>query len=413
MTQNGGNMSNQKNITPEQTPEKVMTKYDRKIQARREAELREKKQNAITRLVAGIIIIAAIVLAIGIPVGKRIYAGREYLRIGDHSFSKIEYDFFYGNTASNFLSSTGLSYSSLEDADSWVPYFNQLTVENIRKYVALSDDAKATNYSFDVDKAVDDYYKSMEEGATESGLSFKNYLKAVFGNYASKSNLKDCVKMYVTGQNYYLHLYEGNEPTEEEIADYYEKYKDDYDEIKYHVFEVNADVPEGASEEEEAQAVRNAKTLAETIAARANSGEDFTSLCAEYAPAEEKDYTAEDDASLKTSNGYSSVSSYYRSWLFDADRKEGDASSFQGADDHTYYVVGFDSRTYDEETKKEIISDDIASDAVGEYLSALMEKYEIVDKYNLRGIKETEDSDTSSDSGENADSAENNTAENE
>ena len=73
-------MGNQKNQTPaDKTAEKKMTKYDLKMQARKEAEAREKRQSMITRITALIVLVLVVIVAVAVPLTKRISAKGEPL----------------------------------------------------------------------------------------------------------------------------------------------------------------------------------------------------------------------------------------------------------------------------------------------------------------------------------------------
>ncbi len=153
-------MGNQKNQTPaDKTAEKKMTKYDLKMQARKEAEAREKRQSMITRITALIVLVLVVIVAVAVPLTKRISAKGEYIRIGDHSLSKIDYDFYYGYSVNSYLAQysyilpymgldTTKSFDSqqFDDTTTWQQYFDQMTATNIRQYLALSDDAKKTGF---------------------------------------------------------------------------------------------------------------------------------------------------------------------------------------------------------------------------------------------------------------------------
>lgn len=418
-------MSNQKNTTPvENAPEKAMTKYDRKMQARREAELRDKKQSAITKAVAIVVLALIIVVAIAVPVVKRVSAGKEYVRIGNHSINQIEYDFYYGYSVNTFLytysailpymgldTTADFSTQMFDENTTWKQYFNQLTLNNIKQYLALSDDAAANNYTFDVDADYDAFYASMKESADEEGISLKKYLKNVFGGYASKSTLKDAVTTFITAQSYYTHLYEENTPSAEEITAHYNENKKNYDTVDYRSFGIAADIAEGATEEETAAALAEASQTAENFATRVRGGEDFKTLCAEYATEDAKEnYTGDKDSSLKEDATYTSTSSVYNDWLFDEARAAGEVTVLEDTENDMYYIVTFLAREYDAETQNAVISDELAGNATSEYVSGLMGNYKIEEINRKIDLPVTPSSD-STESTDNADSSSETTAE--
>ena len=99
-------MSNNKKT--EEKSEKVMTKYDRKMEKRRIEE--EKELKSLKRFKIGsIIIIAAIAAAVVISIGMSAYTKyaevhNTYVKIGDHEITKVEYDYYYNNAVNSYLS---------------------------------------------------------------------------------------------------------------------------------------------------------------------------------------------------------------------------------------------------------------------------------------------------------------------
>ena len=93
------------NNTPmtQENTEKKMTKYDRKMQARKEAEIREKRQRRLTQITAAVIIALVVIIAVAVPIGKKASARMEYIRIGNHSIDRIDYDFMYSYFSSYTL----------------------------------------------------------------------------------------------------------------------------------------------------------------------------------------------------------------------------------------------------------------------------------------------------------------------
>ena len=151
-------MSNNKQT--EEKSEKVMTKYDRKMEKRRIEE--EKERKAQKRLKIGsIVIIAAIAAAIVISIGLSAYSKysalhNPYIKIGDHDVTRVEYDYYYNNSVNSYISMYGsfLSYMGLDtssdfskqqytDNMTWKDYFDQMTVSQITQVKALVDDAAA------------------------------------------------------------------------------------------------------------------------------------------------------------------------------------------------------------------------------------------------------------------------------
>lgn len=421
------NANNKKPVTQENT-EKKMTKYDRKMQARKEAELKEKKRSLITKIC--VIAAAAVIILVAVltPVVKKQNAKKEYIRIGNHSVNQIDFNFYYGYTVNTFLNTYAsiLPYMGLDTTASfasqmfsetltWENYFKQMTASNIRQYFALADDAAAKGYEYDVTEDYNEFYKNMSEAASEDNISLKTYLKNAFGSYATKASIEDSVKTFLTAQSYYTYLLEQNTPSDEEIAEYYEENKNSYDTVSYRVFGIAADAAEDASDEEKAAALVTAKEKAEKFAERYAAGEIFPELCLEYATEKNIDTYKDETASLKENVSYSATSSVYRDWLFAAERTEGNVTVLTDDTNNISYVVAFLSREC-ADTVNDTISDTLASKAAQEYVSELTQNYTITDEKNNLHLDLVSDNngeeDSADDSSEDNNTEEDNSGEN-
>ena len=82
------------NKTEEPKQEKVMTKYDRKMQERKKQAEKDKRDNLISKLTAiavAVVLIAAIVISIGISVSNKHKAvSGVAVQVGDHDITALE-----------------------------------------------------------------------------------------------------------------------------------------------------------------------------------------------------------------------------------------------------------------------------------------------------------------------------------
>ena len=143
---------------------KTMTKYDRKMQARQEAALKEKKRSFFTRIGLLVALICVIVIIIIVPAMKKQGAKNTFITVGNHEVSQIEYDYYYSTAVNQFLTmySSVLPYLGLDttksfasqqynDTMTWQDYFDQMAIDFLLESKVLADDAKATNFNHDVD----------------------------------------------------------------------------------------------------------------------------------------------------------------------------------------------------------------------------------------------------------------------
>ena len=119
-----------KNTVPEGNYEqKVQTKYDRKMEARKVQKEKEKKQEKLTKVIT-IAIVAALVILIGGSVGysigrKSLAINGAYIEVGEYKVSQLEYDYYYQSTVNSYMMTYGsiLPYMGL---DTSIPYDQQM-----------------------------------------------------------------------------------------------------------------------------------------------------------------------------------------------------------------------------------------------------------------------------------------------
>lgn len=369
----------------------TMTKYDKKMQARREAEAKEKKKQTTTRVIIAAILVCVLAVIIATPIMKQKEAKETFVVVGDHEVSLIEYNYYYANSVNQFLTmySSLLPYLGLDTSQSfatqqysedmtWQDFFDRMTLGFLAETKTLVDDAAANNFTYDVTTDYNDYLASITEAANTTNMSESKYIKSVYGEYATKENLKAIMEEYLFSQAYYDHVLEQNAPTEDEITAYYEENKQNYDTVDYRIFTISANVEKDADEDTIAAAMTKAKATADRMAKRAEAGEDFAELCREFATEEEKELYEKDDASLKSDISYSSATSSFRDWLFEEDRKANDVTVAENTSSNVYYVVNFLERDFDE-ANRESIANTLASQTSAEYLAELAKSYVVTD----------------------------------
>lgn len=368
-----------------------MTNYDKKLQARREAEAKEQKQQTITAVIAAAIVVCIIAILIATPIMKKKAVYETHVMVGEEEVSLLEYNYYYTSTVNQFLNvySSVLPYLGLDTTQSfalqqysedltWQDYFEHMARGFLVESKTLADVAKANRFSYDVTEDYENYTASITAAAKTTGMSEKKYYESFYGNYATKENLKPIMEEYLLGQAYYEHLLAINAPTEEEITTYYEENKKEYDTVDYRIFTIAADVAKDADKDTVTAAMEVAKAKADEMAARVKAGEDFAALCREYAPEDKKETYESDNASLQEQVYYSSANSLCSDWLFDEARAVNDVTVTANTASNVYYVVTFLGRSFDE-ANRETISNTLASEVVAEELKELSKEYIVED----------------------------------
>lgn len=378
-------------------PQKVVSRYDQKMEKRRIQAQKDARDELIFKLACAAVAVAVIgtiiVLTAMSVVNKRKVTKDPYIKVGDHVITKLEYNYYFNMTANNYINSYSsiLSYMGLDpnvdfaeqpytETMTWKDNFDQMAVNQIIQTKATLDDAAANGFSADVAEGYQEFVSSMAAGAGNTGMSEAQYYKSFFGDYASKTNVAPFIKENLLAEAYREELMKQNAPGDEEITAEYEANKNNYDKVSYHSFTFEAKTEEGAAQEQIDAAMKQIKADAEKMVSRRKAGEAFKALCLEYAGEEQK-ATYEDeqtDASLTESAVLSSTPMAYQEWLSDEGRQAGDITFVEEEGSSRCYVVEFVERIYDESTR-ETISNTFAGEKVNEYIAALVEKYEVTD----------------------------------
>lgn len=385
---------------PEVTQQKVQTRYDKKMAARKAREERDRRDEKIFKIVTsviGIAIVLAIVIGFGSSIVKKQTALHgTYIQVGDENISKLEFDYYYHSVLNTYLSTYGsiASYlgfdTSKDPADqvydqdknlTWKDMFEEMAVQQIVSTYAMKADAQANGFTYDSSEEYDSQIEQFKSAADSAAETLSVYYRETFGDYATEKNIKPFLEDALFTNAYYQELLAKNAPSEDEIKAAYEADPASYDEVDYRSFVFKADLADDATEDDIAAAMDDLKEKADAFAEDRKAGEDFNTLCIENAAEDDKaNYEdTESDYSLKEGQRRSYVSSVIQDFLFDDTRAEGDIEVIEDTDNHQYYVVEFIKRYYDAETVDSEISDSLASDATAAYLSSLTEKFEVSD----------------------------------
>ena len=97
------------------TEEKIVTKYDKKVQKKQEQERRETKAKKITSIAATVILVIIVAVAGTAAWMNYDKIHNEYIDVDGDKISKIEFDFYYSMTKQNILNQelfSGMTYGS-------------------------------------------------------------------------------------------------------------------------------------------------------------------------------------------------------------------------------------------------------------------------------------------------------------
>ncbi len=330
---------------------KVVTKYDRKMQRRKEEAERAKKEQRRSKIIGIAVAVLIVVFILSFPIRSFIAVNSAYITINDEKITQVEFDYNYAlakisylNSDAGYFVSMYMDVSTIDsqmytDTLTFGDYFEQIAAEQIVSTKALRAAAEAEGFTYDTTEEYEAAMADMKLAAESEGVTLKEYIKTVYGPLATESRLEDIIKEMLYTAAFYEKKADELMPSAEEITAYYEENKASYDSIDYHMSIVEADLPttttdaEGnevayePTEEEIAAAMAEARKKAEEAADTvAEDGEGYTGV--------------------NQQNTY--INSLVTDFLFDESRQTGDTYIAEDTDNNRYLIVSFDGRYRDE-----------------------------------------------------------------
>lgn len=367
-------MSKNEKVTEnkEQTEQKVMTKYDRKVQKRKEEKEKEKKEERISTAIGIVVLVALVCLVASFPIRTYLATHETYVVVNGEAVNKVEFDYQYNLTKNNYITQYGsyLTYFGLDtskdlstqmysDTLTWQDYFEQNAVESLKQNKALMAEAKAAGFTYDTTDEYNTFKETIKTSAASAGISEKEYVRSIYGSYATMGRIEEYVKNDMVMNAYYQKLQEDNAPSDDEIQSYYEENKATYDSVDYRLTTIEADLPTEPTEladPVEETAADTTGTTDGTAATGSTQDTAYQPSDAEIAKAMEDAKVLADDAEQTVAKDgeahenekKSSVNYLISDWLFDDARKAGDTTVITNDNSHCYYAVAFEKRYLDE-----------------------------------------------------------------
>ncbi len=363
--------------------EKVVTKYDLKVERRKAAKEQERKSRMRTTAITVVVVIAIVAWIASYPILNYVHKNESWIKVNGADISREEFDYYYSNAVNSFLSSYGsyASYFGLDvnsdlatqqysDTLTWKDYFEEEAVNNLKTYKGILADASSAGFVYDTASDVEKFHESLQENAKEAGVSAREYLKSRYGAYATLSDIKKYI-----AENAYIAAYvdeksEDFKPSDEEVQAYYDENKASYDSVDYYIESFEAEIPAEDPTDEQIEAAMNQ--------ASAEANEALSTLT--------------QSGNLMVNETKASISYPYSDWLFDDSRKEGDQTVVEDTDSHAYYAIRFVKRYLNEETTANVYAiiseDNNGQEILDEWNAgeATVERFqELVKKYDSNG----------------------------
>lgn len=341
-----------------ESQEKVLTRYDLKMQRRREQKKKEEREKKIVKAVGILLLIGLVCLVASFPIRSYLTVHGTYIVVADENVSRVEFDYHYNLVKNSYLNqnyyllslmgldlSGDLSQQMFSDTLTWQDFFEEMAVDNLQRNKALKREMEAAGFTYDVTQDYEEYQETLRSVASEAGMTVSAYVQDLFGTYATLSRIENFVKEGIVTNAYYNSVRESKMPSDEEITIYYEENKDDYDSVDYRLTLVEAELPTEPTE--------LADPVEETDAATEEDGEtEYKPSEAEIefamsqarAEAEEVEKTVFTEGEIHENLLQSNVAAMLREWLFDSSRVSGDTTIIEDTSNNRYYVLAFVDR---------------------------------------------------------------------
>lgn len=368
-------MSNSKNPKDSKNPEntgekdtgekqgKIVTRYDRKVERRKQQKAKEEREKKIARITGIVLAVVLVCFVASFPIRTLMTVNGTYITVDGEKVTKVEFDYYYNIAMSNYLNGQGawlyyagidlsgdLSKQMYSEDMSFKDFFDEMAVELISQNKALEREGRAAGFAYDTAEKYQDYMESLKENAKQEGVTAKMYIQGSYGPYATESRVKPFVEEMMYANAYYESVVKAMDISQDEIQQYYDENKNNYDLIDFRLASVSAELPKEPTEL--ADPVESAAPADGTGTGTEGSQGEYEPSEAEIAAAMEK-AKAEADSMEKTikTEGEQTVGAFYsdvtyllRDWLFSEDRKPGDTTVIEDSTAHRYYVLGFEKR---------------------------------------------------------------------
>ena len=361
-----------------------------KLTEKQLSERKEAKKLRIYTIAFGVVLAVMIVAFIWVGVSQTITnAGvREKktvaLTIGEHKINSVEMNYFYVDSINNFYSQYG-SYAAMFGLDTTVPLDQQVLDEETgrtwaddflesaqsaaQSAYAAADAAEAAGFTLpeETQDQLDQYSASLDTYAKINGFSDADaYLKAMYGNGASKKSYMDYYTRNVLASAYQTEYRASLSFTDDEIAAKEAEDPAAYNHYSYHQYYLSTSkyLSGGTTDENGtttySDTEKEAARIAAEAAARSLVGDNIVTVEDLDAAIAALSINAESTSAASTAYDDTPVSylgSTIADWIKDSARKAGDktyiASTSTSTDDdgnetttvNGYYVVYFDSVT--------------------------------------------------------------------
>jgi hypothetical protein len=333
-----------------------------KKQVKRASMAKIKKRNNLIKTVVGIVV-ALVIVCLIIFNSTLFYSGVSALKIGDHSYTAAEFNYYYQTayftTYQNIYSTYGQYASMLLDTSkplkaqqysedqTWDDFFKEAALNNMKQCAALNDAAKAEGYTISADAkaSIDASIQQARDEAVSNGYgSFEKYLIAIYGKGFSEELFNKCVSEMSLASDYSNALTARYEYTDEQLSEKYDSVSADYDLTTYCSYYASGAADDEAGLDADT-AMNKAYSVAQAISA-AKTEDIFAELVLDNCSEDEKAVYADASSVLHKNVAPASLPADCKEWLTSADRVYGDSTFIESGTG--YYALLYVGRNHND-----------------------------------------------------------------
>ncbi len=363
-------MANNKKTTDNASENKVVTKYDLKVQRRKEEKERAKKEQIRNTILGVLAVVLVFAFFISFPIRNWLTLNGTYVEIAGEKVNQIEFDYQFNMIKNNYINQNSylLSYFGMDpEGDlstqmysgdlSWQDYFEQATVQGITQNKLLVQEAKAKGFEYDVTEDYNEYLETLKTAAETAGITEVAYIQQNFGVYATIERLEDAIKEALHANAYLQQVAEDVYPEKAAVDAEYEANKEEYDSVDYRITIISAELPTAPTEladPVEETAEDSAAAEGEETAYKPSQAEIDKAMADAKVKADEALTKISTEGTLSENVLRNSATSTIRFWLFDEERAKGETTIIEDDETYKYYVLEFLDRYRDETPSADI-----------------------------------------------------------
>lgn len=278
------------------------------------------------------------------PVNIAFYAGEKEVSVVEYNFYKTMILNGFCETYQNSLEQLNLDISKdlkeqecvFVEYNTWEDFFDDSAKEMISRDKALCDEAEKNEYFYNAKYDWDNFYMQLVEQSEKMKLSVSKTITTIYGIGATEEEIRKIFINYATANNYISYLKEQAEVSEAEIMEEVNNDPRKYETATYLEYDIFAEIPENASEEQIKKAMDAAQVKTKDFYDSVYNEETFEQMV--------KKYSDNDLVSIRKDNvSFSEIDISIREWIFNCE-EEGKIVYIKDDTNYCYRILYFISR---------------------------------------------------------------------